>query len=43
MDIQTVTMTAKAIADMNVNAQFTMVILAVIAIINAIAIFLPKK
>lgn len=43
VDIATVTNTAKAIADMNFNQEVTLVLLAVVAIINAIAIFIQRK
>lgn len=39
MDIATLTTTAQAIADMHINSALTVVLLAVISIVNALALF----
>lgn len=43
MDIASVTNTAQAIADMNINQTVTIVMVAFIAIVNVVALFLRKR
>lgn len=43
MDIATVTNTAQAIADLQINSSFTVVLLAIVAVVNALALFFSKK
>lgn len=43
MDIATLTNTAQAIADMKLNGALTLFLVAIIGIVNVVALFIPKK
>lgn len=43
MDVATLTNTAQAIADMHINSSLTVVMLAIVAVVNAIALFVSMN